>query len=241
MDLYLYFFICLYPILTKFYLQNKYFKSGIVTSSVLIVTFAILTGQLTINQGTGQEVAQSSVLKTTATNASINIPLTKGYEDGNEIFFIATDTSDELVAQQETEFLGFSVNFSPLLSQIPEASLSQAYVFTNGISGEGPFGFQIPVLSAKPGDSNYSPLLHVNTATWRDNSSAKILKSVQDILDAEKNSDLTINKTGIVVNHPVINDMMPNSNITNESSSLNTTIPEGLPPQSINGSNIPKI
>ena len=106
------------------------------------MTFAILTGQLTINQGTGLEVTQSSVLKTTATNVSINIPLTKGYEDGNEIFFITTDSSDERVAQQETEFLGFSVNFSPLLSQIPEASLSQAYVFTNGISGEGPFGFK---------------------------------------------------------------------------------------------------
>ena len=241
MDLYLYFLICLYPILTKFPLQNKYFKSGIVTSSVLIVTLAILTGQLTINQGTGQEVAQLSVLKTTATNTSINIPLAKGYLDGNEIFFIATDASDEIVAQQETEFLGFKINFSPLLSQIPEAFLSQAYVFTNGISGEGPFGFQIPVLSAKPGDSNYSPLLHVNTATWKDNSSAKILKTVQDIMDAEKNSGLTINKTGIVVNHPVINDMMPNSSITNKSSSLNATIPEGLPPQSINGSNIPKI
>ncbi len=129
------------------------------------MTFAILTGQLIINQGTGQEVAQPSILNSTAMNTSINIPLAKGYEDGNEIFFIATDTSNELIAQQETEFLGFNVNFSPLLSQIPEASLSQAYVFTNGISGEGPFGFQIPVLSAKPGDSNYSPLLHVNTAT----------------------------------------------------------------------------
>jgi hypothetical protein len=205
------------------------------------MTFAILTGQLIINQGTGQEVAQPSILNSTAMNTSINIPLAKGYEDGNEIFFIATDTSNELIAQQETEFLGFNVNFSPLLSQIPEASLSQAYVFTNGISGEGPFGFQIPVLSAKPGDSNYSPLLHVNTATWRDNSSAKILKSVQDIKDAEKNTDLTINKTGIVVNHPVITDMMLNSSITHESSGLNATIPERLPPQSINGSNIPKI
>ena len=241
MDLYLYFFICLYPILTKFYLQNEYIKSGILRSSVLIVTFAILTSQMTVNLGTGQEVAQPPILNSTVTDTSINIPLAKGYEDGNEIFFITTDTSNELVAQQETEFLGFNVNFSPLLSQIPEASLSQAYVFTNGISGEGPFGFQIPVLSAKPGDSNYSPLLHVNTATWRDNSSAKILKSLQDIMDAEKNSDLTINKTGIIVNHPVINDMMLNSSITNESSSLNATIPESLPPQSINGSNIPKI
>lgn len=37
------------------------------------------------------------------------------------------------------------------------------------------------------------------------------------------------------------NDTMLNSNMTNKSSSLNTTIPERLPPQSINGSNVPKI
>lgn len=37
------------------------------------------------------------------------------------------------------------------------------------------------------------------------------------------------------------NDTTLNSNITNKSSSLNTTIPERLPPQSINGSNVPKI
>lgn len=37
------------------------------------------------------------------------------------------------------------------------------------------------------------------------------------------------------------NDIVLNSNMTNKSSSVNTTIPERLPPQSINGSNVPKI
>ncbi len=37
------------------------------------------------------------------------------------------------------------------------------------------------------------------------------------------------------------NDTMLNSNMTNRTGSLNTTIPERLPPQSINGSNVPKI
>lgn len=36
-------------------------------------------------------------------------------------------------------------------------------------------------------------------------------------------------------------DILVNSNMTNKSSGLNTTIPEQLPAQSINGSNIPKI
>ena len=37
------------------------------------------------------------------------------------------------------------------------------------------------------------------------------------------------------------NDTMLISNMTNKSSSLNITIPERLPPQFINGSNVPKI
>ena len=227
--------------MAKLYLHFMIFRVTIVMSSILFVTVAALTDNLTINQGMGQEIDEKPVLKSVDTISSINIPLAKGYQNGSEISFIATEASDKMLAQQETKFLGFEVNFSPLLSQIPESSLSRAYVFTNGISGEGPFGFQIPVLSAKPGDINYSPLLYINTVTWKDNSSAKILKSVQEIMNAEKNGGLTINKTGIVVNHPVVNDMMINSSITNKSSGLNSTIPEGLPPQSVNGSNIPKI
>lgn len=227
--------------MAKLYLQNMIFRVSIVISSILIVTVAALTGNLTINQGMGQEMDKKPVLKSIDTNSSISIPVAKGYHNGSEISFIATEASDKMLAQKETEFLGFEVNFSPLLSQIPESSLSRAYVFTNGISGEGPFGFQIPVLSSKPGDINYSPLLYINTVTWKDNSSAKILKSVQETMDAEKNGSLTINKTGIVVNHPVINDMTINSSISNKSSGLNSTIPERLPPQSVNGSNIPKI
>ena len=64
---------------------------------------------------------------------------------GNEIFFIATDASDEKIAVQATKLLGFKVNFAPLLSQTPESARGQAYAFTNGVPGKGPFGFQIPV------------------------------------------------------------------------------------------------
>lgn len=50
---------------------------------------------------------------------------------------------------------------------------------------------------------------------------------------------------GIVKNLTIMNipsnDTALNSNMTNKSNSLNTTIPDGLPPQSINGSNVPKI
>ena len=191
--------------MTKSYFKAAKFKSVIVTSSILGVIIAeslLLTMNLEMAQG--EQAASGSVFKLARASIPIDIPLAKGYENGNEIFFIATDASDEKVAQQATKLLGFKVNFSPLLSQTPESALSQAYAFTNGVPGKGPFGFQIPVLSAKPGDPGYSPLLQVNTVTWKNGSSVKELKSVQEIMDEEKNGSLTINKTGIVVNHPAI-------------------------------------
>ena len=153
----------------------------------------------------GQEAAPGSVLKLARASIPIDIPLAKGYENGNEIFFIATDASDEKIAQQATKLLGFKVNFAPLLSQTPESALSQAYAFTNGVPGKGPFGFQIPVLSAKPGDADYSALLTSKYSNMeRVTLPMKELKSVQEIMTAEKNGSLTVNKTGIVVNHPAI-------------------------------------
>jgi hypothetical protein len=47
-------------------------------------------------------------------------------------------------------------------------------------------------------------------------------------------------QTGITTMNIPSNDTMLNSNITNKSS-LNTTMPEQVPPQSINGSNVPKV
>jgi hypothetical protein len=162
------------------------FRQTVVTSSTLIVIISGLLLATSEGIAQGQQAAPGSVLKLARASIPIDIPLAKGYENGNEIFFIATDASDEKIAQQATKLLGFKVNFAPLLSQTPESALSQAYAFTNGVPGKGPFGFQIPVLTAKPGDANYSPLLHVNTVTWKDNSTAKELKSVREIMGAEK-------------------------------------------------------
>jgi hypothetical protein len=120
----------------------------LVASSIIAIIIATSVVLLTMNQGVAQgqeQAAPGSVFKLARANIPIDIPLAKGYENGNEIFFIATDASDEKVAQQATKLLGFKVNFSPLLSQTPESALSQAYAYTNGITGKGPFGFQIPV------------------------------------------------------------------------------------------------
>jgi hypothetical protein len=145
-----------------------------------------------------------SVLKLSQANVLLDIPLMKGYENGHEIFFIATDASDNKTATQITNETGFKVNFAPLLANTPEPARGQAYVFTNGIPGQGPFGFQLPVVNAKPGDEGYSPLLQLNVVKWNQGITAKEIKSVQDIIAAQQNGSLTVTKTDTIVNHPAI-------------------------------------
>jgi hypothetical protein len=147
-----------------------------------------------------------SVLKLSNANVEIDIPLMKGYENGNEIFFIATDASDNQTAVQITNATGFKVNFAPLLARTSEEARGQAYVFENGIEGEGPLGFQLPVINARPGQEGYSPLLQINLVRWNDEAAAQPteLRSEQDIIAASNAGQLTVNKTDVIVNHPAV-------------------------------------
>ncbi|MDQ3976601.1 MAG: hypothetical protein M3264_08750, partial [Thermoproteota archaeon] len=145
-----------------------------------------------------------SVLKLSQANVALDIPLMKGYENGNEVYFIATDASDNQTATQIANETGFKVNFAPIIAKTPEAARGQAYVFTNGIPGQGPFGFQLPVVNAKPGDQGYSPLLQLNMVEWNQGIAAKEIKSVQEMMSAQQNGSLTIAKTNTIVNHPAI-------------------------------------
>jgi hypothetical protein len=68
--------------------------------------------------------------------------------------------------------------------------------------------------------------------TWSKISSVTNDLVVASIMSTYPNSSQTSNTT---MNIPS-NDTILNSNITNNSSSINTTMPEQLPPESINGS-----
>jgi hypothetical protein len=178
-------------------------------SSATAMLLVVMIGTSILAVTSGQTFAQQqatlgSVLKLSRTSIPIDIPLAMGYENGNEIFFIATDVSDKKVADMATNLTGFKVNYSPLLAQTPESARGQVYVFKNGIEGKGPFGFQLPVMNAKPGDEGYSPLWQLNIAEWKEGVTAKELKSVEEIMSAEANGTISINKTDIIVNHPAI-------------------------------------
>lgn len=192
--------------------SNRQQKSIAIFSSMIMALLLVSTAtssmqlQNTFGQQSNQSSAENmgSVLKLSQSNIPIDIPMMKGYQNGLEIFFIATDASDNQTAAAITNQTGFKVNISPVLSKTPESVLNQAYGFTNGIPGAGPFGFQLPVVAAKPGDQGFSPLWKLNLVECNQNATPKELKSVQEIMAAQQNGSLTVKETNVVVNHPVI-------------------------------------
>jgi hypothetical protein len=146
-------------------------------------------------------MAQQETLKT----ASIEIPLSKGYVDGKIAYFIATDASNEQAVKSIMNNTGFTINYAPILAQIPESQRGQGYLFLNGIKGEAPNGFQLPVANAVPGDEDYSPIWESNFVKWNDNATAKELKSVDEVLSAQNSGELTVTETDIIVNSPAVN------------------------------------
>ncbi|HEY7571327.1 MAG TPA: hypothetical protein VH796_08160 [Nitrososphaeraceae archaeon] len=152
----------------------------------------------------GTKLDNSTAPKMNATN-SITVPVSNGYVNGKIGFFIATDASDAHIAASIANSTGFNVNYSPSLASSPESSLQQGYDFINGVNqDDSPMGFQLGVSTASPGQKGYSPLYALNFVKWNSDATPRILKSASEILKAEKNGELTISKTGIVINSPEV-------------------------------------
>ncbi|MGH2562536.1 MAG: DUF7482 domain-containing protein [Thermomicrobiales bacterium] len=134
-----------------------------------------------------------------------NAPPVKGYTEGQEIHFIHTEASDPGVARMLIDMMGGSpVLVVPSLAQAPDAMLANVYVFTNGIAGDGPFGFQPDVFDRPPGDPEYSPLRSVSLVAWSDEQNAHVLTFAEEVLAAEAEGEARIEQPGIVVNMPFL-------------------------------------
>jgi hypothetical protein len=118
--------------------------------------------------------APGSVFKLSRASIPIDIPLIEGFVNGNPVFYINTDISDQKLASQLTSTTGFRVNYAPLLAQAPNDGVAEFYVFKNGIKGTGTLGFQPTVGNAQPGDAKYSPLWKINIVEWKNGITPKV-------------------------------------------------------------------
>lgn len=147
---------------------------------------------------------QQKSMQSMGSDASVTVPPVRGLYKGEEILFIHTEASDPNVVSMLTMMMDSPVILVPSLSEVPSSSLDDVYVFTNGIKGGGPFGFQPDVFSSVPTDNNYTPLRAVKLVSWNDTAAARELGSVDEIMDAEAKGELTVSSPGVVVNMPIV-------------------------------------
>jgi hypothetical protein len=148
-------------------------------------------------------------------NMSFNVdvpvimPMIDGYYNGNKVYFLHTEVSDSAMADMMSEMINFPTLHVPELKNIPEDQMARVYVFTNGVPGSepyggGPFMFQIDVFDSIPGQAEYSQFRIPYLVTWNDDTSPRILTSESEILKAESDGKVTIEKSTLVVNAPMI-------------------------------------
>ena len=136
------------------------------------------------------------------------IPAVTGYSEGQRILFIHTETSDPEIAQILTDMMGGSpVLVVPALAKAPKELLARVYVFTNGMTGDGPtgpLGGQADIFEHPPGDPAYRPLRAVILVTWKDENSARVLKSIAELQGVIDDGEVSIEEPGVVVNMPFL-------------------------------------
>ena len=136
--------------------------------------------------------------------AKAELPAGGAYAEGKEIFFVHTEASDAAIAETLTNMMKSPVLYVPALAEAPESALANVYVFSNGVQGKGPLGFQADVFDNPPGTPGYSPLRRLNVVAWTDGATTRELKSAADVLAAEKAGEVTIEQPGVVINMPFV-------------------------------------
>jgi hypothetical protein len=146
-----------------------------------------------------------SVLRLSRANVPATIPMHQGYYNGEDVYFIITDSSDPTHAEIITKSQGWQVELAPLLKNAPDEALSKTYMFTNGIEGDGVHGFQGEVFTSTPAQAEvYSALTSHVHVTWNEGVSSRVLDSEEMIMTAADNGQITLTHVDVVLNMPQI-------------------------------------
>ncbi|MDH5430301.1 MAG: hypothetical protein OEW78_00255 [Nitrosopumilus sp.] len=172
------------------------------------------------------EADMGSVLRLSRANVPATIPMHQGYYDGEDVYFIITDSSDPTHADMITANQGWQVELAPLLKNTPAAALSKTYMFTNGIEGDGVHSFQGEVFTSTPAQADvYSALTSHVHVTWNEGTTPRILDSETMILAAAENDEITLTSIDVVLNMPQI--IWPEGQMMIKDVDLTDTTPYG--------------
>jgi hypothetical protein len=134
----------------------------------------------------------------------VELPLVSGWFEGREVQYVTTDVSDADAAVE------MGANYVPRLANaiVPAApgkpgAVDRIYRVANFKQGSVLPSVPDPVGAANR-DRNYSPIWQVYLVTWAAGATPHVLRAEEEILDAEEKGQLSIAKSNIVVNCPVV-------------------------------------
>ncbi|MFT2110382.1 hypothetical protein [Marinomonas sp. 2405UD68-3] len=137
----------------------------------------------------------------------ISLPVFEAWYEDDVVFYVTTDVSNRKMARD------MKANYAPRLRDaIPKypkppgvkTALERVYGVANGPQQRKIFPSVPWPIGPESRDKQYSPLWLMYNVVWVDPSKAYILKSEGAIFDAEEKGLVTIERTNIVVNCPVV-------------------------------------
>ncbi len=124
---------------------------------------------------------------------SVTMKLHEGRLDGEPIYFVRTDASDEAFAQQ------VGLVWVPVLRLAIEKKGSAGRIFLfDDAAADG----QLPVLSTGPGRDDFTPLYRVNRVTFA--GEPMLLDSAAAVDAAVGDGSVKVEETDVVVNYPAV-------------------------------------
>ena len=120
----------------------------------------------------------------------VTMRIRTGAFDGNDVYFVRTDASDEAFATAE------ELVYVPKLATLTGDGLSGAAYVVEGADD------QPVVFSSEPGRDDYSPAWTLHRVSW--SGTPRILRSEMEVLNAETAGELSIERSDIVINAGIV-------------------------------------
>lgn len=124
---------------------------------------------------------------------SVTMKLHEGRLDGDPIYFVRTDASDEAFAEE------VGLVWVPVLRLAIEKEGGAGRIF---LFDDAPPDGQLPVLSTGPGGDDFTPLYRVNRVTFA--GEPMLLDSAAAVDAAAGDGSVTVEETDVIVNYPVV-------------------------------------
>lgn len=121
----------------------------------------------------------------------VTMRIRAGAFDGNDVYFVRTDASEEDFAVAE------ELVYVPKLATLTGDGLSGAAYVVEGGAADQPV-----VFSSEPGRDDYTPAWTLHRVSW--SGTPRILRSEMEVLNAKAAGELTVERTDIVFNAGIV-------------------------------------